>query len=100
MKAEFILLLLIVSIGAPRLTAQDVPSDAKKQLEAAWTDSPDLCLKALRLLVTNSAEPGAGGINYGLKHAGGLMVFAGADAYKGLAINHNTILVPITAGVG
>jgi hypothetical protein len=39
------------------------------------------------------------GVHYGLKHAGGLMVFVGAHPYKGLAINHNTILVPITAGI-
>jgi hypothetical protein len=40
-----------------------------------------------------------GGINFGMKRLGGLMLFAEAHGYKGLAINHNTLLVPITAGI-
>jgi hypothetical protein len=60
MKARFFLLVLLLSQGASRLGAKDVPSDAKAQLKNAWGgDQAGMCLMALRLLVTNSAQPGA-----------------------------------------
>jgi hypothetical protein len=59
MKAKFFLMLLLLSLCAPRLGAQDVPSDAKKHLQTAWLNKPGLCLTALRLLVMNSAQLGA-----------------------------------------
>jgi hypothetical protein len=71
MKSKFLLLLLLVPMGAPRLVAQatagtgkpvpkDVPDQAKELLKKAWaSDDAGKCIKALRLLVTNSAHPGA-----------------------------------------
>jgi hypothetical protein len=40
-----------------------------------------------------------GGANFGLKKDGGLMLFAEIRAYRGLAINHETTLWPISFGV-
>jgi hypothetical protein len=56
MKVKFIQLLLLISARASLLGAQNVPSQAKDQLQTAWTANPELCLKALRLLVTNTAQ--------------------------------------------
>jgi hypothetical protein len=54
-------------------------------------------------LVNSTTSSGAldfrGGANFGLTHRGGLMLFAEARAYKALAINHNTTLIPISAGI-
>lgn len=50
--------------------------------------------------VTNSGEIGAGvGASRAIARYSGLEVFAEARFYKGLAINHNLILVPIFAGI-
>ena len=70
MKARFVLLLLLLSLGAVRLSAQDVPTDAKRNLETAWQAKPDSCLKALRLLVTNSGAVAVSDALGALKEAG------------------------------
>jgi len=75
----------------------------RRNIHEQANGTPTLTNLGAATLYNSTTSSGAldvrGGVNYGLKHAGGLMVFAGVDAYKGLAINHNTILVPITAGV-
>jgi opacity protein-like surface antigen len=50
-----------------------------------------------------SANSGAfdvgAGVNFGLTHNGGLMVYAEARVYRGLAVNSGTTLLPLSVGV-
>ncbi len=39
------------------------------------------------------------GVNFRIARTSGLMFFVEGRSYKGLATNHNLLLVPITAGV-
>jgi hypothetical protein len=54
----------------------------------------------LEKLTANSGALDAGvGVNFGITKRGALMVYAEARAYRGLAINSGTTLVPVSVGV-
>jgi hypothetical protein len=50
-----------------------------------------------------SADSGAfdlgGGVNFGLAHNGGLMVYLEVRVYRGLAVNNATTLLPLSVGL-
>jgi len=52
-----------------------------------------------RLATRSGALDFGGGVNFGLTHKGGLMLFAEARVYHGLAVNRGTTLLPISVGL-
>lgn len=54
----------------------------------------------LRQLSANSGVYDAGvGVNFGLTHTGGLMLYAELRYFKGLAVNGGTALLPLSVGI-
>ena len=75
----------------------------RRNIDEQENEPPTLTHLGAATLENSTTNSGAldmrGGVNIQLKRLGGAMVFVGAHGYKGLAINHDTILVPITAGM-